>query len=172
MALIQGAHQLSMLLLAHREWLHASPLSKENTIWLPTQHVIFKNQRNHKALVFALDYVVIELAINDLLVEQQFLRMIACYSDHMGILMNSVNTFHDTYPQTHMFSAKAEALQNPKQIRIWANTLLKQKLEYSEINFWRFIPPYHKSQMGHWESIAVDALIETPQHPSRIAQKI
>lgn len=160
MSLIKTPHQKSILLLANPLWVYDEPASANQEPWSITSHVIFKNQRNHKSLAFALEYFVSDLTIQDLLIQSSYVRVIICYGDQVGVMLNSINLFLVSHPKTTVYSGKASELMDKHRIEQIANQLLKQKLNYAQVQISHYIPPFHKTQLGQWEVIEHQALLE------------
>jgi len=160
MSLIKTPHKKSILIMANPQWIYDEPTSANQQQWHVTSHVIFKNQRNHKSLAFALEYFVSDLSIQDMLIQSSYVRIIICYGEQVGVMLNSINFFLESHPETSVYSGKANELIDKSRIEQITNQLLKQKLNYAQVQNSHYIPPFHKTQMGQWEVIEHHALLE------------
>jgi hypothetical protein len=133
-------------------WIFDFSLKSTDKQWEITQQVYFRNMRKHKALAFALPYIVIELAFAD---SPQYLRALVTYGAEITKMIGSMDHFIKREEGIRAWVEQPDFSWKPSNIIQLSNRILESENQFTEIEFYRYHEPFHAKLNGTWEQIQV-----------------
>ena len=135
-----------------RNWVFDCSLNCSDRQWDITQQVYFRNARKHKALAFALPYIVVQLAFANL---PGYLRAIVTYGDDIAKMIGSMDHFIKREEGIRAWVEQPDFSWQPSSIVKLSNRILEENNQFKEIEFYRYHEPFHTKLSGTWEQITV-----------------
>jgi hypothetical protein len=136
----------------NRSWIFDFSLKNTDKQWEITQQVYFRNVRKHKALAFALPYIVIQLAFAD---SSQYLRALVTYGAEITKMIGSMDHFIKREEGIRAWVEQPDFSWKPSNIIYLSNRILEAENQFTEIEFYRYHEPFHAKLNGTWEQIQV-----------------
>jgi hypothetical protein len=133
-------------------WVFDFSLSGTDKQWEITQQVYFRNVRKHKALAFALPYIVIQLAFAD---SPQYLRGLVTYGAEITKMIGSMDHFIKLEEGIRAWVEQPDFSWKPSNIIQLSNRILEAENQFTGIEFYRYHEPFHAKLNGKWEQIQV-----------------
>jgi len=138
-----------------RNWVFDCSLNNSDEQWNITQQVYFRNARKHKALAFALPYIVIELGLVD---SARYLRAIVTYGADITKMIGSMDHFIKQEEGIRAWVEQPDFNWQPSSIAELSNRILGSSSLFKSIEFYRYHEPFHVKLNGAWEKIAISKL--------------
>ncbi|QWD64673.1 hypothetical protein [Polynucleobacter sp. MWH-UH2A] len=135
-----------------RNWIFDYSLNSTDRQWDITQQVYFRNVRKHKALAFALPYIVIQLAFVG---SPQYLRVIVTYGGDITKMIGSMDHFIKREEGIRAWVEQPDFSWQPSNIAELSNRILETDSQFKDIEFYRYHEPFHAKLSGTWEQITV-----------------
>ncbi|MEY3815173.1 MAG: hypothetical protein RJA18_1640 [Pseudomonadota bacterium] len=114
-----------------KKWTFPSSLIDSNEAWAITKQVYFRNVRKHRALAFALPYIVIEIPLAK---DKNRARILLSYAADITLMIGAMDHFIKVEKGINAWLEKPD--------RAWNRDVIVL-LRYHE--------PYHKKLAGKWE---------------------
>jgi hypothetical protein len=135
-----------------KNWIFDYSLNSTDKQWDITKQVYFRNVRKHKALAFALPYIVIQLALVD---SPKFLRAIVTYGGDIAKMIGSMDHFIKREEGIRAWVEQPNFNWQPFSIADLSNQILEENRSFGEIEFYQYHEPFHAKLNGAWELITV-----------------
>jgi hypothetical protein len=135
-----------------KNWVFDFSLGGTDQQWDITKQVYFRNVRKHKALAFALPYIVIQLALTD---SPKFLRAIVTYGEDITKMIGSMDHFIKREEGIRAWVEQPDFNWQPSSIADLSNQILEENRHFGEIEFYQYHEPFHAKLNGSWELIRV-----------------
>lgn len=135
-----------------RHWVFDYSLNGADKQWDITQQVYFRNVRKHKALAFALPYIVIQLALAD---SPRYLRALVTYGAEITKMIGSMDHFIKREEGIRAWVEQPDFSWQPSNIVELSNRILEANNQFKDIEFYRYHEPFHAKLSGTWEQITV-----------------
>lgn len=136
----------------NKNWLFDYSLDSTDKPWEITKQVYFRNVRKHKALAFALPYIVIQLALLD---STRFFRAIVTYGEDITKMIGSMDHFIKREEGIRAWVEQPDFNWQPSSIAELSNQILEETMQFGAIEFYRYREPFHAKLSGTWELIRV-----------------
>jgi hypothetical protein len=133
-------------------WIFDLSLNSTDKQWEITRQVYFRNVRKHKALAFALPYIVIQLAFAD---SSEYLRALVTYGAEITKMIGSMDHFIKREEGIRAWVEQPNFNWKPFNIVELSNRILGTESQFTEIEFYRYHEPFHSKLNGAWEQIQV-----------------
>jgi len=135
-----------------KNWVFDYSLNSTDKQWDITKQVYFRNARKHKALAFALPYIVIQFALVD---SPKFLRAIVTYGDEITKMVGSMDHFIKREEGIRAWVEQPNFDWQPSNIAELSNRVLEEDRRFGEMEFYQYHEPFHAKLNGTWELIRV-----------------
>ena len=135
-----------------KNWIFDYSLDSTDKQWDITKQVYFRNVRKHKALAFALPYIVIQLALAD---SKNYLRAIVTYGEDITKMVGSMDHFIKREPGIRAWVEQPDFSWQPSSIAELSNQILEDDNRFGDIEFYQYHEPFHAKLNGAWEAIQV-----------------
>jgi hypothetical protein len=135
-----------------KNWIFDHSLNSTDKQWDITKQVYFRNVRKHKALAFALPYIVVQLALAN---TSNFLRAIVTYGDDINKMIGSMDHFIKLEPGIRAWVEQPDFNWQASSIAELSNQILEDNRQFGEIEFYQYHEPFHAKLSGAWEAIQV-----------------
>lgn len=135
-----------------KNWIFDYSLDSTDKQWDITKQVYFRNVRKHKALAFALPYIVVQLALAD---TGNYLRAIVTYGEDITKMIGSMDHFIKREPGIRAWVEQPDFNWQASSIAELSNQILEDNNRFGEIQFYQYHEPFHAKLNGAWEVIQV-----------------
>ena len=135
-----------------KHWIFDYSLDSTDQPWDITKQVYFRNARKHKALAFALPYIVVELALLD---SSRFLRAIVTYGEDIAKMIGCMDHFIKREEGIRAWVEQPDFNWQPSSIVDLSNQILEESTCFGDIQFYQYHEPFHAKLKGTWEIITV-----------------
>ena len=135
-----------------RNWVFDCSLNSTDRQWDITQQVYFRNVRKHKALAFALPYIVVQLTFAN---SPGYLRANVTYGGDITKMIGSMDHFIKREEGIRAWVEQPDFSWQPSSIAELSNRILEEDNQFKDIEFYRYHEPFHAKLSGTWEQITV-----------------
>jgi len=131
-----------------KKWTFPSSLIESSEAWAITKQVYFRNVRKHRALAFALPYIVIEIPLAK---DKNRVRILLSYAADITLMIGAMDHFIKVEKGINAWLEKPDRAWNRDVITSVCKRIINVDAIAGDIVLLRYHEPYHKKLAGKWE---------------------
>ena len=147
-SIIKELEQSQCMFFWSKKWIFQNSLINSSDAWAITKQVYFRNVRKHRALAFALPYIVIEVP---LLEKSTRARILLSYAADITLMIGAMDHFIKVEKGINAWLERPDKTWNRQSLASVCGRILNTGIIADEIALLRYHEPYHKKLAGQWE---------------------